>query len=275
MASLFPKWMNAIPTLGAVFGLCSASTVVGSVWYWATPEFWEVGYMPRQPGAGFNHQIHAGKLGIDCRYCHTRVEVSDEANIPNVEVCIGCHAENRLNSEVEAKVGVKVQFIRDAYAAGTRFLEIESLREEGHDDESEAKLREYELAGKSVVEGGESIEWRRVHKLPDYVRNFPHSAHISAGVSCYSCHGQIAGMPEVYQAKSLSMSWCLNCHRQVAGLNPNHDPNPQNFLVPRDKVTQLKWVEDVWFANKESNKAQAAQMAVGLNPPQDCGKCHY
>ena len=41
----------------------------------------------------------------------------------------------------------------------------------------------------------QSIPWRRIHKLPDYVGNFPHHMHVDAGVSCYSCHGQIRGMP--------------------------------------------------------------------------------
>jgi hypothetical protein len=62
-------------------------------WYWATPKFFRVGYMPHQPAMetsyikklaadksplpghdfpGFSHQIHAGKLGLDCRYCHTK-----------------------------------------------------------------------------------------------------------------------------------------------------------------------------------------------------------
>ena len=70
MSLMFPKWMNALPTVGAVAAVGGLCTVVAGFWYWATPEFWEVGYMPTQPYAGFNHQIHAGKLGLDCRYCH-------------------------------------------------------------------------------------------------------------------------------------------------------------------------------------------------------------
>ena len=40
---------------------------------------------PEIPGhtfAGFSHQIHAGKLGMDCRYCHSQIENSPEANMP-------------------------------------------------------------------------------------------------------------------------------------------------------------------------------------------------
>src|SRR5690606_5020836 len=137
---IFGRWMNTLPTAGAVLGLGGFCAIVGGFWYWATPKFWEVGYMPTQPGGGFNHQLHAGKLGMDCRYCHSKVEESPEANIPPVSVCYGCHAEN--NVQLPAEQHAKSQFVRDAYAAN------------------------------------ESIAWRRVHKLPDYVRNFPHNVHV-------------------------------------------------------------------------------------------------
>jgi hypothetical protein len=234
LSSMFPKWMNALPTVGAVAGVGGLCTVVAGFWYYATPKFFEVGYMPHQPGGGFNHQIHAGKLGLDCRYCHTNVEKSPEANIPSVKTCMGCHAEGHLSFTVETKIGPKVAFIREAYA---------------QDD---------------------SIAWRRVHKLPDYVRNFPHNVHVKAGVSCYSCHGQITAMPEVYQRESLSMSWCLDCHRDV-------EANPELHLVPHDRVTQLKWVEETWFADPTRNQDEARRLleSIKQTPPENCGACHY
>ncbi|MEO1513187.1 MAG: hypothetical protein AAFU70_14035, partial [Planctomycetota bacterium] len=53
--------MNALPTLGAIAGLGGAVLVVTGTWYYATPDFFEVGYMPAQPDEGFNHQLHAGQ----------------------------------------------------------------------------------------------------------------------------------------------------------------------------------------------------------------------
>ena len=41
----------------------------------------------------FSHQHHAGGIGIDCRYCHTSVEVSPSAGIPPTKTCINCHSE--------------------------------------------------------------------------------------------------------------------------------------------------------------------------------------
>jgi hypothetical protein len=236
LSVIFPKWINVLPTLAAVGGLLGATSVVGGFWYYATPKYFKVGYMPKQPGAGFNHQLHAGQLGMDCRYCHTKVEQSAEANIPNVATCYGCHADQRLAKlAVDEGHKAKTQFVRDAYAKD------------------------------------EPIEWRRVHKVPDYVRNFPHNVHVNAGVSCYSCHGQITGMPVVYQVQPLSMSWCLDCHR---------DPTPH--LVPKTMVTKLQWVEnelrqraEKGDRNETSPEAKRLLESIHSMPPANCGACHY
>lgn len=236
MSVIFPKWLNVLPTVAAVGGLLAATSVVGGFWYFATPKFFKVGYMPKQPGGGFNHQIHAGQLGIDCRYCHTKVEQSPEANIPNVATCYGCHADQRLAKLATNETHkTRTQFVRDAYAAD------------------------------------KPIEWRRVHKVPDYVRNFPHNVHLNAGVSCYSCHGQITGMPVVYEVQPLSMSWCLDCHR-----------NPAPNLVPKDMVTKLQWVEtelkqrtEKGDTNESSPEARRLLENIHTKPPQNCGACHY
>jgi len=231
---IFPKWMNLFPTVSALGALGGAAAVIGGFWYYATPKFWNVGYMPRQPGGGFNHQLHVGKLGMDCRYCHTKVEQSYEANIPNVATCNGCHAEDRLELfTTSATHKERTEFIRTAYATDT------------------------------------SPQWRRVHKVPDYVHNFPHQVHVAAGVSCFSCHGRIDQMPVVYQAESLSMNWCLDCHR-----------NPEDRLVPKDKVTNLNWVE-AHLAERASGVQSATltgkQLVDSLKeaPPENCGACHY
>ena len=45
---------------------------------------------PVQP-INFSHQIHAGKLAMDCLYCHYGAEKSAIANLPAVSTCTGCH----------------------------------------------------------------------------------------------------------------------------------------------------------------------------------------
>ena len=45
---------------------------------------------PQQP-IQFSHQIHAGKLEMNCLYCHYGAEKSAIANVPPVSTCMGCH----------------------------------------------------------------------------------------------------------------------------------------------------------------------------------------
>ena len=74
-----------------------------------------------------------------------------------------------------------------------------------------------------------SIEWVRVHNLPDYVY-FDHSIHLNKGVGCVTCHGQVDEMPLTWRENSLSMEWCLDCHRQ-----------PALYIRPRENVFDMHW----------------------------------
>ena len=67
--------------VGAVGGSLVESTYLTDV---STPQV--------QP-VPFSHAHHVGGLGIDCRYCHTTVEVSSFAGIPATEVCMNCHRQ--------------------------------------------------------------------------------------------------------------------------------------------------------------------------------------
>jgi hypothetical protein len=62
---------------------------------------------------------------------------------------------------------------------------------------------------------GASIQWTKVHDLPDYVY-FNHEIHVNKGMGCASCHGRVDEMPLMYQQNTLQMEWCLNCHRNPA-----------------------------------------------------------
>jgi len=61
-------------------------------------------------------------------------------------------------------------------------------------------------------ESGEPIQWKRIHKVPDYAY-FNHAAHVNKGVDCKNCHGDVAKMDVVEQVHSFSMGACLTCHR--------------------------------------------------------------
>jgi hypothetical protein len=82
---------------------------------------------------------------------------------------------------------------------------------------------------RASFENSRSIEWTRVHDLPDFV-NFDHSIHVNKGVGCTTCHGPIDRMPLVAQAQSLQMEWCLDCHRQ-----------PEQYVRPRSAVFSVAY----------------------------------
>lgn len=59
-----------------------------------------------------------------------------------------------------------------------------------------------------------SIEWKRVHKLPDFVY-FNHSVHVNRDIPCQSCHGPVEKMDTTTKVRSFSMADCLDCHRNA------------------------------------------------------------
>jgi hypothetical protein len=64
---------------------------------------------------------------------------------------------------------------------------------------------------------GQPIAWRRVHIVPDFAY-FSHEPHISHGISCSDCHGQVEKMTTVWKVRPLNMKDCLNCHKREARL---------------------------------------------------------
>ncbi|MGX9966286.1 cytochrome c3 family protein [Roseomonas sp. F4] len=53
---------------------------------------WGVGTPAAQP-IPFSHAIHAGQIGLDCRFCHATVENAAQAGMPSAETCLGCHSQ--------------------------------------------------------------------------------------------------------------------------------------------------------------------------------------
>ncbi len=49
--------------------------------------------VPRDQPVPFSHKHHVTDCGIDCRYCHTSVEKSAFAGVPETEICMSCHSQ--------------------------------------------------------------------------------------------------------------------------------------------------------------------------------------
>src|SRR5512144_1702763 len=75
--------LGAMSILGAVL---IASGIVRSDY------ITRIGVAPMQP-VPFSHEHHVGGLGIDCRYCHTSVEVAGNAGFPPTHTCMTCHSQ--------------------------------------------------------------------------------------------------------------------------------------------------------------------------------------
>jgi hypothetical protein len=110
MSDIFPKWTNKLPQRIIVGALLVGTAVTAGVTYYCTPKYLRVGYQPVQPVA-FPHDIHAGQLGIDCRYCHSTVEKSWFSNIPSAGTCMNCH--NQI-----LKDDPKLALVRESAATG-------------------------------------------------------------------------------------------------------------------------------------------------------------
>jgi hypothetical protein len=105
---------------------------------------------------------------------------------------------------------------------------------------------------------GQSIEWTRVHDLPDFVY-FNHSIHVNKGIGCATCHGRVDQMPLTFSVNTLYMQWCIECHR-----------NPEKYVRPRDQVFNMAY------------EAPADQLELGrrlvaeykIQSLTDCVTCH-
>ncbi len=133
----------------------------------------------------YSHRLHAGRLQIDCEYCHFNARKSKHAGVPPTGTCMGCH---------------------------------EHVSDEGRSEEAQADLAML----KDYHAKGEPIPWVKVHDLPDFVY-FTHKRHVKAGVECQECHGEVQNdMTVAYRVSQLSIGWCLNCHKSHPSIDENY-----------------------------------------------------
>jgi menaquinone reductase, multiheme cytochrome c subunit len=208
---IFPEWTETLKKWVSLLVLGAPVYLVALIAYGVTPEAIRIGYQPEQP-VPYSHALHAGELGIDCRYCHSVVERGAKAAVPPAQVCMNCHSVVKKDSDILLP-------IREAYAEQ------------------------------------QPVRWVRVTDLPDYVY-FNHQAHVNAAVGCETCHGRVDQMVKVYQAKSLTMAWCIECHQ-----------NPTPNLRDPANVTKMGYVP----ARDEGAKWQKKNQVA---PNTNCSTCH-
>src|SRR5581483_792520 len=104
MSQIFHRSTNTSSRVSLVLAV-----VAVSAFFFATEQLQRSPYaswrgVARSQPVPFSHQHHVGGLGIDCRYCHTSVEVSGFAGIPPTKTCMNCHAQIWTGAEMLAPV---------------------------------------------------------------------------------------------------------------------------------------------------------------------------
>ncbi len=105
---------------------------------------------------------------------------------------------------------------------------------------------------------GDPIEWTRVHDLPDFVY-FNHSIHISKGIGCSTCHGDVTTMNLTWQDQPLNMTWCLDCHSQ-----------PEKYVRERKDIYDMDY-------QPPANQMELGHRLVreyGIEKKLSCSVCH-
>ena len=111
MAQIFHRSTNSLSRITIL-----AVVVLVSGLLWAALELQRSPYVTyagvahMQP-VPFSHQHHVSGLGIDCRYCHTSVEISGYAGIPPTKTCMNCHSQIWTNAPL-------LEPVRESFRSG-------------------------------------------------------------------------------------------------------------------------------------------------------------
>lgn len=127
----------------------------------------------------FPHDTHAGKLGINCMYCHTYARRSRVSGIPPLRKCIGCH-QSILS--VRDKPRIKALFEYWDKKEPIPFKKVHDLPDFVRFNHERHIQRFYFQLGRPVNE------------------------------VCGYCHGDPRGMTVAEKMEPLSMGWCRSCH---------------------------------------------------------------
>jgi hypothetical protein len=109
MAQIFHESFNSLAKVSIAVAAVLGGGVVAIAWQanntgWATDVD-----VPKEQPVQFSHDHHVQGLGIDCRYCHTSVDIAASAGIPSTKTCMSCHSQIWTNSEM-------LKVVRDSYA---------------------------------------------------------------------------------------------------------------------------------------------------------------
>jgi len=107
---IFPKWTNNLPLVLVVLAGLAGAGVAAGVTNLSHAQVLPC-RLPAGAAGAFSHRIHAGQLGLDCRYCHNGVENPGSRTSRRV-TCMNCHS-------LVLKDDPRLQIVRDSAASNT------------------------------------------------------------------------------------------------------------------------------------------------------------
>jgi len=145
----------------------------------------------------FPHDIHAGKMGINCMYCHTYARRSMVSGIPPLQKCIGCHQN--------------IPSVRD-------HPRIQKLFEYWEKKEP--------IPFKKVHDLPEFVRFNHER----HIQRFYFWQKRPVQEVCGFCHGDVKTFTVAEKVKPLTMGWCISCHQKdhlinATGSETGHGPH--------------------------------------------------
>jgi hypothetical protein len=132
-------------------------------------------FPPQSIPLTFSHALHL-KKNIECAYCHERAPESTEARdslIPREESCTDCHPVDRAQPFKKAKVAARCDACHPGFQPGTPVERV---------------------------------------VVPTPHIKFNHKIHVSNGIRCQQCHGDMRDVEQGTRAQLPTMPLCLRCH---------------------------------------------------------------
>lgn len=199
MAQVFPRQANLLARLSVLGILLLIGLSIWGIWLfnlsnWSRRVGPTDGPIP-QP-VEYSHAFHVGGLKMDCRYCHSKIEVSGYANVPATQTCMTCHSVIRTDS-------VKLQPVRDSWKNNTpiQWNKVHDLPGFVYFNHS------------SHIAKGVGCT----------------TCHGPIGAMAYNADPSKGAVGGVYKQHPLFMSWCLECHR-----NPEKYVRPEDQVFNPD-----------------------------------------
>ncbi len=258
--------------IGLFFGLLALGSGMAS---WRLPDR-EQGYAPVQP-IDYSHRLHAGELGIDCRFCHWASYHGRYAGIPSTDICMKCHDivtmtwdrwqaqqsededtpetgkadVNGAKKEAKAEAGVKPGADQDADSDAKRTASDDSKdkaddkkasRPKQEIDPSQNKLLPlYESLGLDAA--AKPIKDAKPHPIPWVrVHNLPDFVYFD-----HSAHMAVGVT-------------CQRCHGAVESM---------------ERVRQFASLSMGWCLNCHRDSNRDGINGHAVNAPTNCAACHY